>query len=53
VTLYIRFAEEIGRILDELETEGVIPAGLSRRGVSVEPPPTEGSPATVEPPPTA
>jgi len=38
VTLYIRFADEIGRILDSLEAEGAIPAGLSRRAVSIEPP---------------
>jgi len=38
VTLYIRFAEEIGRILDSLEAEGVLPAGLPRRAVSIEPP---------------
>ncbi len=38
MTLYIRFAEEIGRILDSLEAEGVIPAGVARRAVSIEPP---------------
>lgn len=38
MTLYNRFAEEIGRILDSLEAEGAIPAGLSRRAVSIEPP---------------
>jgi len=38
VTLYNRFAEEIGRILDSLEAEGAIPTGLSRRAVSIEPP---------------
>jgi arginyl-tRNA synthetase len=38
VTLYTRFAEDIGRILDSLEAEGTIPAGLSRRAVSIEPP---------------
>ena len=38
VTLYIRFAEEIGRILDSLEAEGALPAGLPRRAVSIEPP---------------
>ncbi len=38
VTLYIRFADEIGRILDSLEAEGAIPAGLPRRAVSIEPP---------------
>ena len=38
VTLYLRFAEEIGRILDTLEGEGALPAGLDRRNVAVEPP---------------
>ena len=38
VTLYIRFADEIGRILDSLEAEGALPAGLPRRAVSIEPP---------------
>jgi arginyl-tRNA synthetase len=38
VTLYTRFAEDIGRILDSLEAEGTIPAGLPRRAVSIEPP---------------
>ncbi len=38
MTLYIRFADEIGRILDSLETEGLLPAGLPRRAVSIEPP---------------
>ena len=48
VTLYNRFAEEIGRILDSLEAEGAIPAGLSRRAVSIEPPrdPMHGDLAT-------
>jgi arginyl-tRNA synthetase len=38
VTLYNRFAEEIGRILDSLEAEGAIPAGLPRRAITLEPP---------------
>jgi arginyl-tRNA synthetase len=48
VTLYARFAEEIGAILDSLEAEGVLPAGLSRRAVSIEPPrdPSHGDLAT-------
>ena len=48
MTLYHRFAEEIGRILDSLEAEGAIPAGLSRRAVSIEPPrdPAHGDLAT-------
>jgi arginyl-tRNA synthetase len=38
VTLYARFAAHIGAILDSLEAEGQLPAGLERRNVSVEPP---------------
>ncbi|MBU3078457.1 arginine--tRNA ligase [Sphingomonas quercus] len=38
MTLYARFAREIGLILDELVTTGAIPAGLDRRAVTVEPP---------------
>ena len=38
MTLYNRFADEIGRILDSLEAEGAIPAGLSRRAITIEPP---------------
>ncbi|NIJ33831.1 arginine--tRNA ligase [Sphingomonas oligoaromativorans] len=48
MTLYNRFAEEIGRILDSLEAEGAIPAGLSRRAITIEPPrdPSHGDLAT-------
>jgi arginyl-tRNA synthetase len=48
VTLYHRFAEEIGRILDSLEAEGAIPAGLPRRAITIEPPrdPSHGDLAT-------
>ena len=48
MTLYHRFAEEIGRILDSLEAEGVIPAGLPRRAITIEPPrdPSHGDLAT-------
>jgi arginyl-tRNA synthetase len=38
VTLYARFAAHIGAILDSLEAEGQLPAGLERRNVAVEPP---------------
>lgn len=38
MTLYARFADEIGTILDALEAEGDLPAGLERRNVAVEPP---------------
>jgi arginyl-tRNA synthetase len=38
VTLYARFADEIARILDTLEADGALPAGLPRKAVSIEPP---------------
>ena len=38
VTLYTRFADEIAAILDALEADGTLPAGLARRAVAVEPP---------------
>jgi arginyl-tRNA synthetase len=38
LTLYARFAAHIDAILDQLETEGHLPAGLSRKAVAVEPP---------------
>jgi arginyl-tRNA synthetase len=37
-TLYTRFADRIDAILDTLEAEGALPAGLDRRNVAVEPP---------------
>ena len=48
MTLYSRFADAIDRILDSLESEGVIPAGLERRAVAIEPPrdPAHGDLAT-------
>ena len=48
MTLYTRFAGHVGAILDALEAEGILPAGLDRGGVSVEPPrdPTHGDLAT-------
>jgi arginyl-tRNA synthetase len=36
--LYQRFADALGAILDDLAASGVLPAGLDRRGVTVEPP---------------
>ncbi|HET8612811.1 MAG TPA: arginine--tRNA ligase, partial [Sphingomonas sp.] len=48
MTLYSRFADAIDRILDSLESEGIIPAGLERRAVAIEPPrdPAHGDLAT-------
>ncbi len=48
MTLYSRFAVQIGAILDSLEAEGALPAGLDRRNVAVEPPrdPAHGDLAT-------
>jgi arginyl-tRNA synthetase len=38
VTLYARFAAHIDAILDQLEGEGQLPAGIDRAAVAVEPP---------------
>ena len=38
MTLYARFAARIDTILDSLEAEGALPAGIDRRNVGVEPP---------------
>jgi arginyl-tRNA synthetase len=38
VTLYARFAAHLDAILDALEAEASLPAGVARRGVTVEPP---------------
>jgi arginyl-tRNA synthetase len=38
VTLYARFAAHIDAVLDRLEAEGRLPAGLERSNVAVEPP---------------
>ncbi|KQU62160.1 arginine--tRNA ligase [Sphingomonas sp. Leaf339] len=38
MTLYTRFAAHIDAALDTLTTAGVLPAGLDRRNVTVEPP---------------
>ena len=37
-TLYARFAAHIDEALNALETEGVLPGGVDRRNVTVEPP---------------
>jgi arginyl-tRNA synthetase len=37
VTLYARFAAHLDTILDALEAEGALPAGLDRKAVAVEP----------------
>ncbi|OHT21254.1 arginine--tRNA ligase [Edaphosphingomonas haloaromaticamans] len=48
MTLYARFADRIGQILDDLAQAGDLPAGLDRRNVTVEPPrdPAHGDLAT-------
>ncbi|WP_298018120.1 arginine--tRNA ligase [uncultured Parasphingopyxis sp.] len=38
MTIYAQFAAHIDAILDRLESEGTIPAGIDRRNVAVEPP---------------
>ncbi|MGE5722009.1 MAG: arginine--tRNA ligase [Sphingomonadales bacterium] len=47
-TIYARFARHIDALLDELERDGQLPAGLDRRAVAVEPPrdPAHGDLAT-------
>ena len=48
VTLYPRFAAHLDALLDALEAEGALPAGLKRDAVAVEPPrdPAHGDLAT-------
>ncbi|WP_156679905.1 arginine--tRNA ligase [Sphingomonas profundi] len=48
MTLYARFADRIGAILDALEAGGDLPGGIDRRNVAVEPPrdPAHGDLAT-------
>jgi arginyl-tRNA synthetase len=48
VTLYARFADHIDTILDALEQDGSLAAGVERKGVAVEPPrdPAHGDLAT-------
>jgi arginyl-tRNA synthetase len=38
LSLYARYSELLGGVLDELEAEGALPSGLNRRAVAVEPP---------------
>jgi len=47
-TLHASFAARIGAVLDALETEGALPAGISHANVTVEPPrdPSHGDLAT-------
>ncbi|WP_419827936.1 arginine--tRNA ligase [Sphingomonas sp.] len=47
-TLYARFTAEIGRLLDAMEADCALPAGLARRAVAIEPPrdPAHGDLAT-------
>lgn len=48
MTLYARFAAHLNGVLDALESEGVLPPGLPRKAVAVEPPrdPSHGDLAT-------
>ena len=38
VSLYTRFTAHLDAVLDALEAEGTLPAGLNRKPVTVEPP---------------
>src|SRR5687767_12255508 len=38
MSLYAQYAALLDGLLDELEADGALPAGLERRGVAVEPP---------------
>ncbi|MGC6401304.1 arginine--tRNA ligase [Sphingomonas sp. FW199] len=38
MSLYVRFAAHLNAALDALEADGVLPAGLERRSITVEPP---------------
>jgi arginyl-tRNA synthetase len=48
MSLYTRFTAHLNAVLDALEGEGVLPAGLNRKAVTVEPPrdPSHGDMAT-------
>ncbi|MBR0551142.1 arginine--tRNA ligase [Stakelama marina] len=48
MTLYARFAAHLDAVLDQLVADGVLPEGLERRNVTVEPPrdPSHGDLAT-------
>ena len=38
MSIYARFAAQVGAVLDSLEADGALPAGLERGAVTVEPP---------------
>ena len=38
LSLYARYAALLDGVIDELQSEGVLPSDLNRRGVAVEPP---------------
>ena len=38
MSLYAQFSAHLDAVLDTLEAEGSLPAGLKRKGVAVEPP---------------
>ena len=38
MSLYARYAALLDRVLDDLQSDGVLPAELNRRAVAVEPP---------------
>ena len=38
MSLYARYAALLDEVLDQLQSDGVLPADLSRRAVAVEPP---------------
>jgi len=48
LSLYIRFTAHLNAVLDALEADGALPAGLNRKSVTVEPPrdPSHGDLAT-------
>jgi arginyl-tRNA synthetase len=48
VSLYARFTTHLNAVLDRLEADGALPAGLARKAVTVEPPrdPSHGDLAT-------
>ena len=48
MSLYAQYAALLDGVLDELTSDGVLPAGLDRRNVTVEPPrdPSHGDLAT-------
>ena len=48
MTLYARYSALLDEVLDQLEADGALPAGLSRKGVAIDPPrdPSHGDLAT-------